>query len=91
VAPPLLTGAVNVTVAVVSPVAVATPIVGAPGTVGGSVKVNPPEIDTPEIVISAIIYYPLHYLSKNKKGSVEPFYRASKIFMYRNLRLQDHI
>jgi hypothetical protein len=31
--PPLLTGAVNATVAVVDPVAVAVPIVGAPGTV----------------------------------------------------------
>ena len=30
--PPLLAGAVNVTVAVVSPVEVAVPIVGAPGT-----------------------------------------------------------
>jgi hypothetical protein len=30
--PPLLTGAVNATVAVVDPVAVAVPIVGAPGT-----------------------------------------------------------
>jgi hypothetical protein len=82
VAPPLLTGAVNVTVAVVSPVAVATPIVGAPGTVGGSVIVNPPEIDTPEIVISAIINYPLHYLSKNKIGSVEPILCKNYIILF---------
>jgi hypothetical protein len=33
VAPPLLAGAVNATVALVDPVGVATPIVGAPGTV----------------------------------------------------------
>jgi hypothetical protein len=32
VAPPLLAGAVNATVALVAPIGVATPIVGAPGT-----------------------------------------------------------
>ena len=39
VAPPLLAGAVYVTVAVVEPVAVAVPIVGAPGTVAATVAV----------------------------------------------------
>ena len=38
VAPPLLAGAVNVTVAVLAPVAVAVPIVGAPATVNGVVE-----------------------------------------------------
>jgi hypothetical protein len=70
-------------------VAVATPIVGAPGTVGGSVIVNPPEIDTPEIVISAIINYPLLYLVLKKKAHKEPFYMGSKIFMHYSLRLLD--
>jgi hypothetical protein len=39
VAPPLLAGAVNATVAVVDPVAVAVPIVGAPGTVAATAEV----------------------------------------------------
>jgi hypothetical protein len=39
VAPPLLAGAVNATVAVVEPVCVAVPIVGAPGTVAATVAV----------------------------------------------------
>jgi hypothetical protein len=58
-----LTGAVNVTVAVVALVAVAVPIVGAPGAIGGNVSVNPPESVTPEIAMSAIICCPLCYLS----------------------------
>jgi hypothetical protein len=40
VAPPLLAGAVNATVAVVEPVAVAVPIVGAPGTVAATEAVE---------------------------------------------------
>ena len=65
VAPPLLTGAVNVTVAVVTPVAVAVPIVGAPGAVGGGNTLMPVPIVIPDPnTISAIIYYPLCYLSK---------------------------
>jgi len=39
VAPPSLAGAVNATVAVVSPVAVAEPIVGAPGTTATTLAV----------------------------------------------------
>jgi hypothetical protein len=63
VTPPLLIGAVNVTVAVVAPVAVATPIVGAPGTVGGKVSVIPPVNVRPDPIFNPIIYYPLCYLS----------------------------
>jgi hypothetical protein len=78
VAPPLLTGAVNVTVAVVALVAVAVPIVGAPGAVGGGVILIPVPIVIPDPnTISAIIYYPLVYLAENKKGSKEPFYTIS--------------
>jgi hypothetical protein len=39
VAPPLLAGAVNATVAVVAPVAVADPIVGAPGAIADTLAV----------------------------------------------------
>jgi hypothetical protein len=61
VAPPLLAGAVNATVAVVGPVAVAVPIVGASGAVsGGGVILIPVPIDIPDPnTISAIINYPL--------------------------------
>ena len=38
--PPLLAGALNVTVALLAPVAVAVPIVGAPGTVAGTLGVT---------------------------------------------------
>jgi hypothetical protein len=68
-------GAVNATVAVVAPVAVAVPTVGASGAEGGGgVILIPVPIDIPDPnTISAIIYYPLLYLSENKKGSKRAF------------------
>ena len=49
--PPLLAGAVYVTVAVVEPVAVAVPIVGAPGT---DVAVTPAKLS----IIPLMLSYP---------------------------------
>ena len=54
VAPPLLAGAVYVTVAVVAPVAVAVPIVGAPGTVAATVAVVLEFAFTAEVVLVAV-------------------------------------
>jgi hypothetical protein len=62
-------------VAVVAPVAVAVPIVGAPATVSGEdVTLIPAPIVIPDPnMISAIFYFPLYYLSGNKKRLLRAF------------------
>jgi hypothetical protein len=54
VEPPLLAGAVNVTVAVVDPVAVAVPIVGAPGAIAATALVAFELADTAATTLVAV-------------------------------------
>lgn len=59
VAPPLLAGAVNATVAVSEPVAVAVPIVGAPGTEAVVTlfdDVLAPPVPAPLVAVTANVY-----------------------------------
>jgi hypothetical protein len=56
VAPPLLAGAVNATVAVRAPVCVAVPIVGAPGTTAATDAVELELAVTPEGAIMLVAF-----------------------------------
>jgi hypothetical protein len=76
VAPPLLAGAVNATVAVVEPVAVAVPIVGAPGTVAATEAVEFEFADTAATELVAVtthrIVFPASALTSTYVLDVAP-------------------